>query len=113
MVDLAKKIAPSRSNILIQGESGTGKEVFARFIHGQSDRRKGPFIAVNCAAIPQGLVESELFGDTGAYASLGEKVLTRATTHASGPYEIEHVRADCYATYTNNPPAGAFPRLAD
>ena len=53
-------------------------------------------------------VETELFGDTGAYASLGEKVLTRATTHSSGPYEIPHVKADCYATYTNNPPAGAF-----
>ena len=53
-------------------------------------------------------VESELYGDTGAYASLGEKVLTRATTHSSGPYEVPHVRADCYAMYTNNPPAGAF-----
>jgi len=53
-------------------------------------------------------VETELFGDTGAYASLGEKVLTRATTHSSGPYEIPNVKADCYAMYTNNPPAGAF-----
>jgi selenium-dependent xanthine dehydrogenase len=53
-------------------------------------------------------VETELYGDTGAYASLGEKVMTRATTHSSGPYEIPHVRADCYAMYTNNPPAGAF-----
>jgi xanthine dehydrogenase molybdenum-binding subunit len=53
-------------------------------------------------------VETELFGDTGAYASLGEKVLTRATTHSSGPYEVPHVKADCYAMYTNNPPAGAF-----
>ncbi len=53
-------------------------------------------------------VESELFGDTGAYASLGEKVLTRATTHSSGPYEAPYVQADCYAMYTNNPPAGAF-----
>ena len=53
-------------------------------------------------------VESELYGDTGAYASLGEKVMTRATTHSSGPYEAPHVRADCYAMYTNNPPAGAF-----
>ena len=52
--------------------------------------------------------ESELYGDTGAYASLGEKVMTRATTHSAGPYDIEHVRADCYAMYTNNPPAGAF-----
>ena len=53
-------------------------------------------------------VETELFGDTGAYASLGEKVLTRATTHSSGPYDAPNVRADCYAMYTNNPPAGAF-----
>jgi len=53
-------------------------------------------------------VESELYGDTGAYASLGEKVMTRATTHSAGPYDIPNVRADCYAMYTNNPPAGAF-----
>ncbi len=53
-------------------------------------------------------VETELYGDTGAYASLGEKVMTRATTHSAGPYDVPHVRADCYAMYTNNPPAGAF-----
>lgn len=52
--------------------------------------------------------EAELWGDTGAYASLGEKVMTRATTHAAGPYEVPNVKIDCYATYTNNPPAGAF-----
>jgi selenium-dependent xanthine dehydrogenase len=53
-------------------------------------------------------LQTELYGDTGAYASLGEKVMTRATTHSSGPYDIPNVRADCYAMYTNNPPAGAF-----
>ena len=53
-------------------------------------------------------VQSELYGDTGAYASLGEKVMGRATTHSSGPYDIPHVKADCYAMYTNNPPSGAF-----
>jgi xanthine dehydrogenase molybdenum-binding subunit len=53
-------------------------------------------------------VETALYGDTGAYASLGEKVMTRATTHSAGPYDIPHVQADCYAVYTNNPPAGAF-----
>jgi selenium-dependent xanthine dehydrogenase len=52
--------------------------------------------------------ETELHGDTGAYASLGEKVMTRATTHSSGPYVIPNVKADCYAMYTNNPPSGAF-----
>jgi len=50
----------------------------------------------------------ELWGDTGAYASLGDKVMTRAATHASGPYEVPHVQIDCYAVYTNNVPAGAF-----
>ena len=52
--------------------------------------------------------QTELFGDTGAYASLGEKVLTRSTTHSTGPYIIPNVKADCFAMYTNNPPAGAF-----
>jgi len=52
--------------------------------------------------------ETELYGDTGAYASLGEKVMTRATTHSAGPYDVPNVRNDCYAMYTNNPPAGAF-----
>ena len=52
--------------------------------------------------------ETELYGDTGAYASLGDKVMTRATTHSTGPYVVPHVKADCFATYTNNPPAGAF-----
>ncbi len=52
--------------------------------------------------------QTELYGDTGAYASLGDKVMTRATTHSAGPYRVPHVRADCYAMYTNNPPAGAF-----
>ena len=52
--------------------------------------------------------QTELYGDTGAYASLGDKVMTRATTHSTGPYEIPHVKIDCYAMYTNNPPSGAF-----
>lgn len=53
-------------------------------------------------------IETELYGDTGAYASLGEKVMTRATTHSAGPYVVPNTRADCFAMYTNNPPAGAF-----
>jgi xanthine dehydrogenase molybdenum-binding subunit len=53
-------------------------------------------------------VEATLYGDGGAYASLSEKVLTRATTHASGPYDVAHVKVDCFAAYTNNAPCGAF-----
>lgn len=52
--------------------------------------------------------QTELYGDTGAYASLGEHVMTRATTHSTGPYIVPNVEATCYAMYTNNPPAGAF-----
>jgi xanthine dehydrogenase molybdenum-binding subunit len=53
-------------------------------------------------------VEAELYGDGGAYASLSDKVMTRATTHATGPYVVPHAKIDCYAAYTNNPPSGAF-----
>jgi len=74
-------------------------------------KRHATQIRVKMGAMRDGrlvAVETELYGDTGAYASLGEKVLTRATTHSSGPYEMAHARADCFAMYTNNPPAGAF-----
>jgi xanthine dehydrogenase molybdenum-binding subunit len=53
-------------------------------------------------------IKTELYGDTGAYASLGGKVMSRAIAHSSGPYEVANMHGDCYAMYTNNPPAGAF-----
>ena len=62
MVKLAQQIAPSDASVLITGESGTGKEVLARFVHAKSNRARAPFISVNCAAIPEHLLESELFG---------------------------------------------------
>ena len=74
-------------------------------------KRHATQIRVRLGVQPDGTLtacETELFGDTGAYASLGEKVMTRATTHSAGPYVVPHVKADCYAMYTNNPPAGAF-----
>ncbi len=68
IVELAKKAAKTNCNILIEGNSGTGKEVFAQSIHNFSSRKNGPFVAVNCAAIPRELVESELFGyEKGAF----------------------------------------------
>lgn len=62
IIDYAKKIASSRSTVLITGESGTGKEVFAQAIHNYSNRKNEAFIALNCGAIPRTLIESELFG---------------------------------------------------
>jgi DNA-binding NtrC family response regulator len=62
VIKLADQIAPSEATVLITGESGTGKEVMSRYIHKKSKRKDGPFIALNCAAIPENLLESELFG---------------------------------------------------
>jgi two-component system response regulator FlrC len=68
VVKLAQQIAPSDASVLITGESGTGKEVVARYVHNRSNRARAPFISVNCAAIPESLLESELFGhEKGAF----------------------------------------------
>lgn len=72
--DLIEKIGPTKTNVLIEGESGTGKELVAKAIHHQSPRRDKPFVAITCSAIPDGLMESELFGHmkgsfTGAIAN--------------------------------------------
>ena len=75
--------APTRATVLLQGESGTGKELIARAIHEQSDRRDGAFVTLNCAALPEGLVESALFGhEKGAF--------TGAVRRVEGAFERAH-----------------------
>ncbi len=74
VLELARRVARSEATVLLNGESGTGKEVFARYIHQCSPRAEGPFIAINCAAIPENMLEAMLFGYekgafTGAYQS--------------------------------------------
>jgi Nif-specific regulatory protein len=77
------RVAPSKATVLLRGESGTGKELIAKAIHYMSPRSKGPFIKFNCASIPEGLLESELFGhEKGAF--------TGAISSRSGKFELAH-----------------------
>jgi DNA-binding NtrC family response regulator len=83
LLEFVRQVAKSHASILIQGESGTGKELLARYIHAHSRRNSGPFIAVNCAALPEGLLESELFGhERGAF--------TGAIVSKPGKFELAH-----------------------
>lgn len=83
VIQLAKTVAPSKATILIQGESGTGKELMANLIHENSNRAGKPFVAINCAAIPENLLESELFGhERGSF--------TGAVASKAGKFELAH-----------------------
>ena len=93
--------APTRATVLLQGESGTGKELFARAIHDQSDRREKPFIKLNCAALPEGLIESALFGhEKGAFTGAIKRVegaFERANRGTLLLDEVSEMRLDLQA----------------
>lgn len=82
-IDIAMQVAPTDLSVLVSGESGSGKENFAKIIHSQSARKHNDFIAVNCGAIPDGTIDSELFGhEKGAF--------TGAVDHRKGYFEVAH-----------------------
>ena len=89
---LAKQVAPSKATVLIAGESGTGKEVFARYVHNMSGRGGKPFVAVNCAALPEHLLESELFGhEKGAFTGAINRKLGKFELASGGTLLLDEI----------------------
>lgn len=92
VMKLADQIAPSDASILIMGESGTGKEVMARYIHQKSRRATGPFVSLNCAAIPENLLESELFGhEKGAFTGAVARRIGKFEEASGGTLLLDEV----------------------
>ena len=90
--NLVTTVAASRSTVLITGESGTGKELIARSIHYQSPRHHGPFIKINCAALPEGLIESELFGhEKGAFTGALNRKLGKFELASGGTLLLDEI----------------------
>ncbi len=89
---LLKKVAVTESTVLLTGESGTGKELFARAVHALSPRSAGPFVAVNCAAIPESLMENELFGhEKGAFTGASRRQKGRFEAAAGGTILLDEI----------------------
>ena len=92
ILEMLKNVARSKSSILIQGESGTGKELFARYIYRYSNRRNMPFVAVNCAAIPAQLLESEMFGfEKGAFTGAAVRKLGKFELANGGTLLLDEI----------------------
>lgn len=91
-IDLAKRVANSVTNVLITGESGTGKEIISKLIHNSSSRSKGPFLAINCSAIPETLLESELFGYAkGSFTGANDKKIGMFEAAENGSLFLDEI----------------------
>ncbi len=89
---MVEKVAPTNATVLILGESGTGKELIARAVHGRSERREKRFVAINCAAIPEQLLESELFGyEKGAFTGAVKQTPGRIETASGGTLFLDEI----------------------
>ena len=96
---LAEAVAPTESTVLIMGESGTGKEVVARYIHDLSSRSAGPFLSINCGALPEGLLESELFGHVkGSFTGAVKDKSGLFTAAAGGTFFLDEIGETTPAT---------------
>ncbi|MCR9244987.1 MAG: sigma-54 dependent transcriptional regulator [bacterium] len=92
IVELVQRVAPSQASVLVRGESGTGKECVAAMVHRYSDRQDGPFVKLNCAAIPESLLESELFGhEAGAFTGAGKRRIGRFELADGGTLFLDEV----------------------
>jgi two-component system response regulator HydG len=92
VIDVATQAAPSLATVLVLGESGTGKELLARYIHERSARARGPFVAVNCAAIPETILESELFGhERGAFTGAAARKDGRFARASGGTLFLDEI----------------------
>jgi DNA-binding NtrC family response regulator len=92
VLEIARKVAPSTATILVTGESGTGKELLASFIHANSGRQSEPYVAVNCAALPEQLAESELFGhEKGAFTGAISRKIGKFESAGKGTLVLDEI----------------------
>lgn len=92
LLELAKKVAQSEATVLLNGESGVGKEVLSQFIHRNSDRHEGPFVAINCAAIPENMLEAALFGyEKGAFTGAVKSTMGKFEQAQGGTLLLDEI----------------------